>query len=288
MANSEKVIVTGASGKLGRLVVQRLLEKGNSNIIATTRTPEKLEEFRSRGVDIRLADFKDPSTLAAAFEGGTRLLLISTSDVGSRIPQHEAAIDAAKAVGVQHVIYTSWPEPQKSVAVVSPDHAATEALLLKSGLKYTFLGNYSYSEILMFSLPKALERGTLYGSAGEGRAAYVTRQDCANAAAGVLENGTPYENKRYGISGPEAYSRADIARLASEITGKALSYVDLPAEDFKKSLVDGGMPDGFAQLFLSFELAIKAGELEATTQDVEQTSGQKPVSLRSFLQANLK
>jgi NAD(P)H dehydrogenase (quinone) len=288
MANNERLVVTGASGKLGKLVIQELLAKGITNIIATTRTPDSLAEFAAKGVEVRTADFKNPGTLTDAFKGGTRLLLISTLDVGSRIPQHGAAVEAAKAAGVQHVIYTSWPEPQHSVAAVSPDHAGTEELILKSGLKYTFLGNYSYSELLMFSLPKALEGGTLCGAAGDGRAAYVTRQDCAYAAAGVLEHAALHEDKRYRISGPQAYSRTEIAALVSEITGKKLSYVDLLPEDFKKALVGVGMPAGFAQMFLSFELAIKGGELEPVTQAVEELSGHIPTSLRSYLESALK
>lgn len=288
MANNERLLVTGASGKLGKLVLKELLAAGVKNIIATTRTPESLTDFAAQGVDVRRADFKDPSTLADAFKDGTRLLLISTADVGTRVPQHGAAIEAAKAAGVQHVIYTSWPEPQHSVAGVSPDHGATEELILESGLKYTFLGNYLYSELLMFSLPKALESGKLFGAAGEGRAAYVTREDCASAAAGVLKNAAQHEDKRYRISGPVAYSRAEIASLASEITSKPLAYVDLPAEDFQKALTRAGMPEGFAKLFVSFELAIKNGELAPITQDVLELSGHVPISLQSFLQSALK
>jgi NAD(P)H dehydrogenase (quinone) len=287
MANNERLVVSGASGKLGKLVIQELVAKGISNIIATTRTPDSLAEFAAKGVDVRTADFRNPATLTDAFKGGTRLLLISTLDVGSRVPQHGAAVDAAKAAGVQHVIYTSWPEPQYSVAAVSPDHAGTEKLILESGLKYTFLGNHSYSELLMFSLPKALEGGMLYGAAGTGRAAYVTRQDCAYAAAGVLEHAALHENKRYRISGPQAYTRAEIAALVSEITGKKLSYVDLPPDDFKRALVGAGMPEGFAKVFLSFELAIKAGELEPVTQAVEELSGHSAVSLRTYLESAL-
>jgi NAD(P)H dehydrogenase (quinone) len=288
MAFNEKLIVSGASGKLGRLVIQALLAQGSSDIIATTRTPESLAEFAAQGVDVRKADFKEPASLSEAFQGGTRLLLISTTDVGTRVPQHRAAIEAAKAAGVRHVIYTSWPEPQKSVAGVSPDHAATEQLILESGLQYTFLGNYSYSEILMFALPKALENGKLVGAAGDGRAAYVTRQDCAYAAAAVLKNGAQHENKRYSISGPQAYSRQEIASMVSEITGKPLVYVDLPAEAFQNALVGAGMPEGFAKLFVSFELAIKNGELETVAQDVKELSGHSPLSLRSFLESSLK
>jgi NAD(P)H dehydrogenase (quinone) len=285
MANNERIVVTGASGNLGKLVIQELLAKGISNIIATTRTPDSLTAFAAQGVDVRMADFKSPATLTGAFEGGTRMLLISTRDIGLRVQQHGAAVDAAKAAGVEHVIYTSWPDPHHSVAAVSADHAATEDLILNSGLKYTFLGNHLYAEVLMWaSLPKALEVGILYGAAGTGRAAYVTRQDCAYAAAGVLEHAALHENKRYRISGPKAYSHMELAALVSEITGKKLSYSDLSPEEFKKVLAQSGMPEGF----LSFDLAIKGGEIEPVSKAVKELSGHSPQSLQDYLDSALK
>ncbi len=288
MVSDERLLITGASGKLGKLVLQELLAKGISNIIATTRTPDSLAEFAAKGVDVRMADFKDPATLTNAFQGGTRMLLISAHDVGSRVAQHGAAVEAAKAAGVKHVVYTSWPDPQHSVAGVAPDHAGTEEWIRKSGLKYTFLGNYPYSETLMFSLPKALESGTLYGAAGTGGTAYVTRQDCALAAVGVLEHAVLHENKSYRISGPASYSRNELVTLVSEVTGKELSYVDLAPDEFRKMLVQSGMPESFAQLFTSFELAIKDGEVSPVTEAVKQLSGHDSQSLRTYLASTLK
>jgi NAD(P)H dehydrogenase (quinone) len=288
MTIAERLVVTGASGHLGNLVIKELLARGISNIIATTRTPDSLAQHAAQGVDVRMADFKEAATLTNAFKGGTHMLLISTRDVGSRVPQHEAAVKAAKGAGVQHVIYTSWPEPQHSVFEVCSDHARTEDFILKSGLKYTFLGNYLYSDTLMWSLPKALETGTLYGAAGNGRAAYVTRQDCAYAAAGVLAHAASHEGKRYRISGPKAYSRAELVELVSEVADKKLSYVDLAPDDFKKALVQTGMPEPLAQVFVSCELAIKGGENELVTQAIEELSEHKPESLRSYLESALK
>ncbi len=288
MATNEKIVISGASGQLGKLVLRELLAKGNTNLIAATRTPESLTEFAAQGVEVRKADFNAPETLREAFRGARRLLLISTTDVGQRAQQHGAAIEAAKAAGVEHIIYTSYPDPTHSVAAVSPDHAATEDLILKSGLKYTFLGNYLYSEVLMYSLPSATQSGTLYGSAGDGRAAYVTRQDCAYAAAGVLASAAEHEDKRYRISGPAAYTRAELTALVSEVTGKPVSYVDLPPDDFKQGLIQAGIPEAYTPMFVSFDLAIKAGELAKVTQDVKQLSGHEPQDLRSFLQSALR
>jgi len=287
MATNERILITGASGQLGKLVLRELLANGKTNLIATTRTPEDLGEFAAQGVEVRKADFKTPETLTEAFRGATTLLLISTIDLGSRLEQHGAAVQAAKAAGVQHVVYTSWPNPAHSVATVAPEHAGTEDLIVKSGLKYTFLANYPYAEMLMYSLPKAIETGTLYGAAGDGKTAYVTRQDCAYAAAGVLSNPSEHENKTYLITGPKAYSRSELAALVSEITGKTVSYVELAPEDFKKGLIQAGLPEGYAQVFVSFELAVKANEVAQTTRVVEQVSGHLQQELPAFLKTAL-
>lgn len=288
MPPQERILVTGASGQLGQLVLQRLIDRGHSNLIATTRTPDKLGEFSQKGVDVRYADFNEPTSLDAAFAGATSLLLISTLDIGSRVEQHGHAIDAAKRAGVKHIVYTSWPHPESSVALVSPDHAGTEDLIRSSGLKYTFLANYLYSEGLMYSLPQAIQIGTLYGAAGDGKAAYVTREDCAYAAAGALRDTAQHENKTYLISGPQAYSRAELVALVSKITGKALAYAELAPDAFKAALIQGDLPEAYAAMFLSFELAIKRGEVSEISDAVVQLSGQAPTDLATFLKQSLQ
>ncbi len=288
MSQNERILVTGASGNLGLLTLNALLEAGQTNIIATTRDPAKLSELSNKGVEVRAADFKDPSGLADAFRGATRLLLISTTDVGSRVEHQRNAVTAAKAAGVKHIIYTSWPNPETSLAAVSPDHAATERFIKESGLKYTFLRNYTYAENLMYSLPAAIASGTLYGCAGAGKNAFVTRQDCANAAAGALINAARYEDTYLNVSGPEAYTYSEIGALVSEIKQQKVVYQDLSPEDFKAAIVTAGMPDMYAQLFVTIDLAVKNGEIETVTDTVEKLSGKKPIGLREFLQATLK
>ena len=287
MNQNERLLVTGASGQLGQLVLRALLGAGQKNLIATTRDPGKVTALEYEVVDVRSADFKNPSGLANAFEGATRLLLISTPDIGaSRVEQHENAVTAAKAAGVQHIVYTSCTNPDTSPAIVAPDHAATEKFVKESGLKYTFLRMNCYAQFLMYSLPAAIESGTIFGCAGTGKIAYVTREDCAKAAAGALINASQFENTYLEVSGPEAYSYAQVASLISEIKQTKVVYKDLTSEDYKAALVKSGLPELYAELFASFSLSVKNGDAETVTGTVKRLSGKSPAGLRDFLKAN--
>ncbi len=184
------LLITGASGQLGRRVLELLLDAGAGKLIATTRNPEKLAELARRGVVVRKADFDDAASLPAAFAGAGRLLLISTDAVGTpgrRIAQHRAAVDAAVRAGVKHVVYTSLtrPEPGSPVTFAS-DHYGTEQALAASPLGWTILRNNVYTDFLLRSLPQAVATGKLVAAAGDGGAGYVTREDCARVAAAAL------------------------------------------------------------------------------------------------------
>lgn len=287
MNTNERLLVTGASGQLGQMVVEALLQAGLTNLIATTRQPEKLAHFATRGVEVRTADFNQPETLVSAFTGATRLLLISTGDVGSRIPQHQAAIAAAQAAGVQHIIYTSTPNPDHSPSLVAPEHAATEQLIRASGLTYTFLRNNLYAENLFHNLPPALKAGVLLGCAGDGKAAYVHRSDCAKAAAGALLQAEKFSNVALDISGPIAYTYSELAELVANITGKNLIYRDVSPAEFQVALVQRGLPNRFAQLFVGFDRAMQQGDLAAVTDAVQQLSGQTPQDITALLRGGL-
>jgi NAD(P)H dehydrogenase (quinone) len=287
MNTNERLLVTGASGQLGQMAVEALLQAGQTNLIATTRQPENLAHFASRGVEVRTADFNQPETLLLAFAGATRLLLISTGDVGSRIPQHQAAIAAAQAAGVQHIIYTSTPNPDHSPSVVAPEHAATEQLIRASGLTYTFLRNNLYAENLFYTLPTALEAGVLFGCAGDGKVAYVQRSDCAKAAAGALLQAEQFSNVALDISGPIAYTYSELAELVANVTGKNLIYCDVSAEELQAALVQGGLPEAYAQLFVGFDRAMQQGDLAAVTDAVQQLSGQIPQDIAEMLRGGL-
>ncbi|MTJ47229.1 SDR family oxidoreductase [Dolichospermum sp. UHCC 0259] len=287
MNTNERLLVTGASGHLGQLVVEALLQVGQTNLIATTRQPEKLTHFASRGVKVRAADFNQPESLVSAFAGATRLLLISTMDVGSRIPQHKTAIAAAQEVGVQHIIYTSAPNPDHSPSLVAPDHAATEQLIRESGLTYTFLRNNLYAENLFYTLPTALKAGVLLGCAGDGKTAYVHRSDCAAAAAGALLQAEKFANVALDISGPIAYTHSELAELVAKVTGKNFVYRDVSPEELQSALVEGGLPDPFAQLFVGFDRAMQQGDLAAVTDAVQQLSGHSPQDITELLRGGL-
>lgn len=288
MSQNERILVTGASGSLGQLTLAALLKAGLNNLIATTRDPAKLRELVTKGVEVRSADFKIPSGLAEAFKGATRLLLISTTEVGaSRVEAHKNAVTAAKAAGVKHIIYTSCPNAETSSAIMAPDHAATEKFIEESGLKYTFLRMNCYAQFLMMALPAAIDSGTLFGCAGTGKIAYVTREDCAKAAGGALNNARQFENTSLDVSGPAAYSYADVASLVSEIKQTKVVYRDLSPEDYIAARVKAGLLELYAKWFASFELSVKKGESAAVTDAAKKLSGEPPVGLPEFLKAHL-
>jgi NAD(P)H dehydrogenase (quinone) len=221
------IIVTGASGGFGRAAAEQLLDKvPASQLIFTTRKPAGLAAFAARGANVRYADFDDPATLGPAFAGGTKMLLISTARVGSRVGQHENAVKAAVAAGVGHITYTSIlnaNHPQNP-AIVKLDHRATEQIIERSGAAYTFLRDSQYAEaIAMAVIPPALASGVLPDNAHDGPIAFVSRDDCIASAVGVLT--TPgHENKAYDITGPELLSFPKAVAMAVEISGMPIDY----------------------------------------------------------------
>ena len=226
MANNGPLLVTGASGHLGRRVVELLLDSPRAKgrkLIAATRSPEKLAELAARGVEVVAGDFDRPSTLQAAFVGVERALIISTDALdrpGRRLEQHRAAVSAARAAGVQHVVYTSLTNPgPESAITLAPDHWGTESAIRESGMSYTVLRNNMYTDYLLMSLPHAASVGKLVNSYANGKVSYVTREDCAQAAAAALSQ--PFEgNAVLDITGPTAITQAELAAIVSEATGK--------------------------------------------------------------------
>lgn len=285
--SSNLLLVTGASGHLGKLVLESLLRDGQYKIRATTRTPEKLTEYSKSGVEVRAADFTNAKSLKEAFAGASRMLLISTDGLGTRVEQHKNAIEAAKQVGIQHIVYTSWPKPETSAAGVAGEHLATEKILKESGISYTILRNYPYAENLFMSLPGAIEHGGLAGAAGAGKVAYVTKKDCAEAAAGALKSSS-MKNQILDITGPRAVDYKEVARLTGQILGREFGYTDMPASEFKKVLVQTGLPEQWADLFVSFDVAYKNGDAEKVSTAVKDLSGHAPLDIEIFLKENLR
>lgn len=278
------IAITGASGQLGRLVADQLLTTVDpAELVLLTRDPAKLADYAERGADVRAADFSKPDELVEAFAGVERALLISTDAVGARVEGHLAAIDAAVKAGVRHMAYTSVSGPTAdNPAGVVADHAATEEALRESGLAWTMLRNNLYADMQVDSVAQAAATGQLVTNFGDGGAAYVTRADCAAVAAGVL-TGEGHEGKAYDVTGPHAYTAADLAELATEKSGKPVEVVQVDDEAYTAGLVSAGLPDFIAPLLTSFGTATRLGKLATVTDVVEQVGGRKPTPLSALI-----
>jgi len=278
------IAITGASGQLGRLVADQLLAAVDpSDVVLLTRDPAKLADAADRGAVVRAADFGQPEALVEALAGVERMLLISTDVVGARLEGHRAAIAAAVEAGVKHVVYTSIPEPTPdNPSGVVPDHAATEQALRESGLAWTMLRNNLYAEMQVPTIEQAAGSGQLFTNTGDGGAAYVTREDCAAVAVGVL-TGESHEGQTYDVTGPEAVTAADLAALASKIAGHTVGVIDVDDEAYAGGLVAGGVPEAFVPLLVSFGASIRLGKLERVTDVVERIGGRAPTALADLV-----
>ena len=283
-----KVAITGGSGQLARRVAELVLEKAVSDdVILTTRTPAALASLAERGVSVRHADFGEPHTLRAAFAGTERLLLVSATDLGQRTAQHRAALDAAKAAGVRHVIYTSGLQPAPpNPAVVAASHYATEQALMESGLEWTVLRNSLYADYQLPEAEKALETGVLVHNRGSGAVAYVAREDCAAAAAAVLLQGG-HERAVYDVTGSEAFTPGDLATLYSRLGGRPVHARAHSDAELVATLVGGATGDDHlrygAELVASFGRSIREGYMESCTDAVAKLTGRQPLTLAQVL-----
>ncbi|MFK0096931.1 MULTISPECIES: SDR family oxidoreductase [unclassified Streptomyces] len=274
------IVVTGATGALGRLVVEHLLTAvPASEVAAVVRDKEKAAGLAARGVELRIADYDRPETLKDAFHAGDRVLLISGNQVGSRVAQHTAVIEAAKAAGVAQLAYTGILGGPEADFTLADEHRATEQLILDSGLPYTFLRNGWYTENQTENLAPVLAHGAVVGSAGEGKIAYATRDDYAAAAAAVL-TGEGHLNRAYELSGDTALSYADYAAVVAKATGKEIVHNDVPAAVHQEILTGAGLPEGFAAILVDVDQAVRRGRLAGTSGDLARLIGRPttPVS----------
>ena len=280
------IVITGASGQLGRLTAELVLDRmPASEVILTTRRPEALSDLAERGARVRQADFDRPETLAEAFAGGEKLLLISADDLGRRAAQHRAAIEAAREAGVRHVAYTSYLNPvEENPAVITPSHRDTEWALRESGLAWSALRHAFYAEYQVPSGAQAIATGQLVHNSGDGRIAYVSREDCAAAAAAVLTT-EGHEDKAYDITGPQALSQGDVAALLSEVSGRPVEAVAVDDEAFIEGLSAAGVPEPAAREIASYGRAIREGYLREASDAVENLTGRPPRSLREVFEA---
>ena len=286
------LLVTGASGQLGRSVINHLLDSLKvpaNRIIATTRTPANLADLAARGVTVRAADFDDQASLAKAFAGADRALIISTNEVevrGKRREQQLAAVVAASQAGVGHLLYTSMPNPEPGSPVVfAPDHYDTEQAIKASGIPYTIFRNGWYDENLFMALPQILASGQWYTSAGDGAISYGTRDDYAAAIAAGLASDTS-ESTTYTLTGPKAYTTAEVAAFVTEVTAKPIQVIQLSDEALTEGMKSAGLPESLAKVLVSFDVAARVGDLAMVTDAVEKLSGRKSVPLEQFLETN--
>jgi NAD(P)H dehydrogenase (quinone) len=288
---SDTILVTGASGHLGGRIVHHLLESQGvtpARIIAASRNPEKLADFAARGVSVRKADFNDPASLDSAFAGVGTVLIVSTDALdgaGTRLRQHKAAVAAAAKAGVKRIGYTSMPNAETASVTFAPDHLGSEQAIKATGIPYLIFRNNWYQENLFMSLPNALKTGQWYTSAGEGRTAYIARDDIAAAIAGALAN-PPAGSATYTLSGTELLNNSDVAALVSKAVGKPLQVINLTEEQLAGGMKAAGLPEAIIPTLVSFDTAARVGDLSTVTDDATRLAGRKLRSFGEFLEAS--
>ncbi len=299
-----KLIISGASGDLGRKVTANLLQHlPASDLILLTRNPGSLSAETTRGADVRKADFSDPKTLSAAMKGGNVLLLISTLSIGKRAEQHGNAIKAAMAAGVKHVVYTSSCGIQPQTPSISgQEHYATEQTLQKSGLTFTILRNSWYADVTpQLLLPMCVATGQLVASTGDGRVAPVAKDDCARAAAAVLLAPQKHANAIYEITGPELLTFADVARLCSEASGKPITHVEVShdaklamfdamgiSRDYEEGMMNAATNAWASNEMITYEMAIKQQFFSICSRHVELITGRKALTMQEVIRLYTK
>ncbi|UAK90235.1 SDR family oxidoreductase [Enterobacter ludwigii] len=255
------IAITGATGQLGQLVIEQLLNTVPANqIVAIVRNPAKAEALRQQGITVRQGDYADESTMTSALKGVDKLLLISSSEVGQRATQHQNVINAARAAGVKFIAYTSLLHADKSPLGLHVEHVATEKALAESGIPYALLRNGWYTENYLASAPPALEHGVFIGAAGEGKIASATRADYAAAAAKVI-SGDGHAGNVYELAGDHAWTLSELAAELSKQSGKNVAYQNMSEADFAAALKGVGLPAGLAEMLADSDVGASKGGL---------------------------
>ncbi len=281
------IVVTGATGHLGRLVVESLLRRGASpaEVIATGRNTERLAAWAEQhGVHTAVADFADPATLRAAFAGADRVLLVSGNEMGQRVGQHTAVVQAAQEAGVELLAYTSIPHADTARMALAAEHRETEQVIRESGVPFTFLRNSWYFENYLPQIPTYLEQGVV-GAAGDGRISAAARADYAEAAAAALLDPTS-AGRIYELGGA-SFTLAEFAATVAEVSGRPVIHTEVSPAQLTEILVGAGLPRPYAETLVSADQGIARGELEVTSGDLERLIGHTPTSLRDAVDASL-
>ena len=282
------IVITGATGQLGRHVITSLLTKvPAASLAVAVRNEEKAKDFAALGVQVRYADYNQPASWDTALQGADKVLLISSSEIGQRVKQHSAVIDAAKRMGVKLLAHTSVLHADTSVLGLAEEHRQTEAAIQASGVPFVMLRNGWYTENYTASIPAALSLGALYGCAGDGRISSAAREDYAEAAAVVLTS-DHQAGKIYELAGDTAFKLSEFAAEISRQSGKTIPYVNLPEDAYKKALLDAGLPEFLAELLANSDTGVSKGALFDDGQHLSKLIGRKLVSWEATLLAALE
>ncbi|EKK4080161.1 SDR family oxidoreductase [Cronobacter dublinensis] len=282
------IAITGATGQLGQRVIHTLLKTVEAkDIVAIVRNPAKAAALQAQGVQVRAAGYSDVAALTTALQGVEKLLLISSSEVGQRVAQHRNVIEAAKAVSVQLIAYTSLLHADRSPLGLAGEHVATEKMLADAAIPYVLLRNGWYTENYLASVPPALEHGVFIGSAGDGKIASASRQDYADAAANVLTLDNQ-AGRVYELAGDNAWTLRDLTALLSETTGKNVVYQNLSEADFAAALAGAGLPEGFAKLLADSDIGASKGGLFDDSHQLSALIGRPTTPLVASLREMLE
>jgi NAD(P)H dehydrogenase (quinone) len=288
MTNSERIAITGATGQLGRLVVAELLRIApNARLISVVRNPATAKDLEARGVELRTANYEDPSAVKAALAGADKVLLISSSEIGQRVRQHRHVIDAAKAVGVKLLAYTSILRADTSPLALAEEHLKTEALIRASGVPFVLLRNGWYTENYTGNIAAAVQHGTVPGAAADGRISLAARADYAAAAAVVLASRDDQAGRIYELAGDIGYTLADYAAEAARRSGKPVVYKDLTEADYRAALVSIGLPEAFAALLADSDAKAANGALYDESRQLSALIGRPTTPLAESVAAAL-
>jgi NAD(P)H dehydrogenase (quinone) len=284
-----KIAITGATGELGRLVVQELKKLHSEHeIIALVRNPEKAKILFAEDTQVRKFDYDQPDDLANSLQDVDKLLLISANEIGRRTPQHKAVIDAAIQARVPHLIYTSLLNADHSPLGLANEHRETEKLIRESSITYTFLRNNWYSENYLSALTHQIETGMVYGAAQDGLISSASRLDYATAAAQILnDESAQHLNKVYELAGSESFSLNDFATLLSEFSQQPVKYQNLSPEDYRQGLIQAGLPLGLIDVIVDADLHTAHGAMYSERKDLEHLIGRKTTPIRESIQQAL-
>ncbi|MCU1441895.1 MAG: family oxidoreductase [Cryobacterium sp.] len=280
------VVVTGATGHLGRLIVESLLARGvePASIVAAGRRIEQLDDLAERGIRTARIDYLDAASLEAAFEGADTLMLVSGSEVGNRVAQHTSVIEAARTAGISRIVYTSAPHADATPLLLAPEHKATEELIRASGLTYTFLRNGWYTENYLVAVEQARATGELVASVGDGLVASASRIDFADAAAAVLAT-SGHESAVYELTGDVAWDHSELAAAIGAVIGADVTLRNVTPDEHVAILTAAGLPEGTAQFVAGLDGNIRAGLLSHTPGDLSRLIGRPTTPLVQGLAA---